>query len=364
MTKAAESMSKTKNRSETRIGVIGAGWWAVKNHIPVLQSRPDVRIVSICGLGRRQLTELQEKFSIPFATENYHELLQDESLDGVIVCSPHACHFEHAHAALERGLHVLCEKPMVLRASEAHRLAALVESKSLTFLVPYGWNYTPLAIAARDLMDTGMLGTIEYVNCIMASATRDLFSGQAPWFSKEDLVKPDPLTWSAPSTGGGFAHGQLTHALGLLFYVTQLEPEEVFAEMTWSPTGADLTNAISCRFKNGATGILGGAGTMPPLSTYQVDIRIFGTGGMLLLDIERPRLELRCHDGRNISVPLDFKPGEYSCVEPLYVFIDLIEGKQAQNRSSTNVAVPVVEVLDAAFQSAKSGARQLVAKLS
>ncbi|MGC2333049.1 MAG: Gfo/Idh/MocA family oxidoreductase [Candidatus Acidiferrales bacterium] len=350
--------------SEVRIGIIGAGWWAVKNHIPVLQSRNDVRVTSICSLGREELRRIQEQREIPFGTEDYRELLKRQDVDAVVISSPHRCHYEHALAALERGLHVLCEKPMVLKAVEARRLASLAQRQHLHFLIPYGWNYTPLANAAREFVTSGQLGEIECVTCLMASALRDLFSGEDTWFTKEDAVRPSPQTWSDPASGGGFAHGQLTHALGLLFYITDLKPDEVFARMTYSKTGADLTNAFSCSFTNGATGLIGGAGTMPPLSTYQVDIRIFGKDGMLLIDIERPRLELRRHDGTNVIPSVTHKPGEYACIEPIHAFIDLIQGKDIRNRSSAELGVSVVEVLDAAFESVRSGKSKAVADLS
>jgi predicted dehydrogenase len=349
--------------TEVRIGIIGAGWWAVKNHIPVLQSRPDVRVTAVSRLGAEELKKVQQQFGIEFGTEDYLELLSQKNIDGVVVSSPHSLHYEHVSAALDRGFHVLCEKPMVLHAREARQLASLALSKNRHFLIPYGWNYTPLAAQARELVRAGRIGNIEHVHCHMGSATRDLFSGDDFWFSRKDALKPDPQTWSDPKGGGGFAHGQLTHALALLFYVTALEPEEVFAYMTSSKTGADLTNAISCRFKNGATGMIGGAGTMPAGSTYQVDIRLFGSEGMLLLDIERPRLELQRHDGDNTIFPVMHKPGEYSCVEPLHAFIELIQGKGVENRSSAELGVSVVQVLDGAFRSALLRKSQAVAEL-
>ncbi|HEX5482576.1 MAG TPA: Gfo/Idh/MocA family oxidoreductase [Terriglobia bacterium] len=345
------------------IGIIGTGWWALKNHIPVLQSRKDVKIASVCGLGRDGLLKIQKDFGIGFATEDYRELLARDNLDGVVISSPHPCHYDHASAALGRGVHVFCEKPMVLHAAEARRLAALTASGKRHFLIAYGWNYTPLAIEARDLILKGKVGKIEHVQCHMGSATRDLFSGEEFWFSQKDTVKPDPRTWSDPAGGGGFANGQLTHALALLFYITGLQPQEVFAYMTSSKTGADLTDAISCRFKNGATGMLGGAGTMPARSTYQIDIRIFGSEGMLLLDIERPRLELYRHDGESVLRAGIHEPGEYSCVEPPHAFIDLIQGKQVENRSPAELGVSVVELLEAAFRSAHSGKSQAVVGL-
>lgn len=344
---------------QVQLGIIGAGWWAAENHIPVLQSRKDVRVSAACRLGKDELHRLQERFQIPFISEDYREVL-NQKLDGVVVCSPHNLHYEHACAALDRGLHVLCEKPMVLHTSEARDLGERVQARKRHFVMPFGWNYTDLAIKAKEIVDQGHIGTIEHVHCHMASAHRDFFNGEPTWWAEKAFFKPLASTWSNPVVGGGFLHGQLTHALGLLFYVTGLAPAEVFAFVNNFKSGADSSNAISCRFTNGATGSFGGAATMPSRSTYQVDIRLFGSDGMLLLDIERPRLELRRNDGTGGAIPTRLGPGEYTCVEPLHAFVDLIEGKPVENRSPVGVGIRVVEVLDAAFRSAKSRSLQPV----
>ena len=81
-----------------RIGVIGIGWWAVKNHIPMLQALPEVEVTAICGLGQEKLKSVPERFGIRFGTEDYRELLSSDRLDGVVVSSPHRFHYEHAAA--------------------------------------------------------------------------------------------------------------------------------------------------------------------------------------------------------------------------------------------------------------------------
>jgi predicted dehydrogenase len=243
---------------------------------------------------------------------------------------------------------------MVLHALEARDLARRAQAKGLHFVIPYGWNYSDLAVKAKAIVDQDEIGTVEHVHCHMASAHRDLFGGQPTWWAEKSFFKPLPSTWADPTAGGGFLHGQLTHALGLMFYLTGLEPAKVFALINRFEAGADRSNAITCQFTNGATGSFGGTATMPPRSTYQVDIRIFGTKGMLLLDIERPRLELRRNDETGNAIPISQGPGEYSCVEPLSTFVDLIQGRKVENRSSAVVGMRVVEVLDAAFRSAES----------
>ena len=338
-----------------RIGVIGAGWWAAENHLPVLCAHRGVELYGVCGLNPAQLRDLQAHFDIPFATADYRELLSVPGLDAVVVSSPHHLHFEHARAALESGLDVLCEKPMCLRAGEAHELRRLAAERGAHFLIPYAWNYIGLADEAARLLREGGVGEPIHVQCHMASALRDLFSGEAAWFAENASVKPELETWSNPALGGGFAHGQLTHALGLLFRIAPLAAEEVYCTVFRSPTGADLSLALACRFRGGATGSIGGSGALPPGSTFQVDLRVFGSEGTLLLDSERPRLELRRFDGRNRQVETDMAPGAYPQAAPVEVFVDLVRGRPAENRSDATVGARVVEVLDAALRSAAAG---------
>ena len=88
--------------------------------------------------------------------------------------SPHTLHYEHARLALERGLHVLCEKPMCTRGDHARELVRLARAKDRHLLVPYGWHYKPFVQQAKRWLDAGAVGTIQYVLCHMASPIRDL----------------------------------------------------------------------------------------------------------------------------------------------------------------------------------------------
>ncbi|MBI3667847.1 MAG: Gfo/Idh/MocA family oxidoreductase [Acidobacteria bacterium] len=345
---------------QVKVGIIGAGWWAVENHIPVLKAIDGVEVAGLCRLGKEELQRICGRFDIGFGTEDYRELLELDGLDGVVVSSPHHLHFEHTRAALEKGISALCEKPMTLTAPDARELDRIARLKGKHVVVPFGWNYTDFAHEARGRLQNGAVGEVLHVHCHMASALLDLLSGEGAWFAEQAAVKPEMATWSDPATGGGFGYGQLCHALGLLFYITDLEPAEVFAMMRFSKTGADLSNAICCRFRNGVTGMIGGAATMPPYSTYQVDIRVFGREGMLLLDVERPRLEVRRCDGAHFSMEMTAKPGEYACVEPLRAFVSLLRGEQVENRSPASLGVRTIEVLDAAFRSVRSGQAEKV----
>src|SRR5579871_3208987 len=112
-------------QTKARLGFLGAGWWATANYIPLLARRNDVELAAVCRLGAAELRRVQEHFDFPFATESARELVEHPGLDGVVVTSPHTLHYEHAKLALERGLHVLCDKPMCTRAEHARELVRL-----------------------------------------------------------------------------------------------------------------------------------------------------------------------------------------------------------------------------------------------
>jgi predicted dehydrogenase len=351
---------------KARIGFIGAGWWATSNHMPLLAARRDVEMAAVCRLGADELAQVQQRFDFGMATQDFRELLEVD-LDGVVVASPHTLHFEHARAVLERGLHLMCEKPMTTRAAHARELVKLAQERGVTLLVPYGWHYKSFVQRAKALMDGGAVGRIEYVMCHMASPIRGLLSGQGldldevSGASEAPLFSPDPATWADPErAGGGYGHAQISHSAGMLFWLTGLRAERVFSVMSAPGSRVDLYDAVTVRFTDGAIGTVSGAGSVPTDQSFQVDLRIFGDEGMLLLDCERARLELKRHDGAHEVVDVDPGSGGYQCDGPPANFVDLVLGRTETNWAPGEAAMRGVEMLDAAYRSAASGCEEVV----
>jgi predicted dehydrogenase len=350
---------------KARIGFIGAGWWATAVQIPYYKSRDDVELVGVCRLGKAELEQVQKQFDFKYATEDFRELVKLE-LDGVVVASPHVTHYEHAKAVLEQGLHALIEKPLAVRGADARELVALAKEKNKQIMIPQGWSFRPFAREARRLAP--QLGEVRHLVCQMASALSDLMGGEPMIETEGATFRPPSSTWADPNRAGGYGWGQLCHALGLVFGTVILEPKEVFAWMGLSKAGVDYYDAINVRFSNGATGVISGAATLPKSSTdavdlkqYQIDIRIFGTEGVMLLDIERERLELRRNDGKNTIVPLQTGDGAYETYQPLERFVQICLGQTVDNDAPGEVAQRAVEVLEAAYKSARSGKVEAIA---
>jgi predicted dehydrogenase len=345
---------------KARIGVIGAGWWAAVNHLPALKANPDCDIVAVNRLGASELEEIRGTFEIPLAFEDWREMLESVPMDGVVIASPHMLHHEHAAAALARGCHVAVEKPLTTNAAAARDLVARAGAAGREIVVPSGWNFKNWTGEARRLVQSGEIGRIEHVVLQMASALEDLFAGLPMKETEDQRFRPAASTWADPKRAGGYGWGQLCHALGLLFRITDLDPSAVFAMTGQSPAGVDYYDAAVLRFGNGAACALSGSSTVPKHRGFQIDLRIFGSEGMLLLDIERERLEVRRRDGRDTIIPLQAGDGAYECIAPMTTFVDICLGRPVENPSPGVTAMRAVEVLDAMYRSATSGRMEAV----
>jgi predicted dehydrogenase len=345
---------------KARIAVLGAGWWASHVYLPALVARDDAEVVAVNRLGAGELAQVQDRFGIARGYEDYRELLAVERPDAVVIASPHVLHAEMALAALAAGAHVLVEKPMATSAADARAMLARAEAQGLQIVVPYGWNFKDFTRRAAAIMATGGVGEVRHVVCQMASPTADLFAGQGLVETTDHMFRPPVSTWADPARAGGYGWGQLSHALGLMFALVDLAPKAVFAVTGASPAGVDWHDAAVVTLENGATVALSGSSTVPKQAGYQVDIRIFGTEGMLLLDIERARMELRRNDRADEVLDLAPDAGAYVCEEPIERLVQIALGQVASSEAPGLVGMRAVEVLDAMYRSAASGRMEAV----
>ena len=152
----------------------------------------------------------------------------------------------------------------------------------------------------------------------------------------------------------GYGHGQVTHSSSLLMWLTGLRASEVSARITSPGSPVDMYDAASVRFENGAIGVVSGAATLPANDKFQVDVRIFGTEGVLMIDMERERMVVRRHDGRHHEAAIEPGAGAYDCVSPPHRFIEVVKG-EARNDSPGELGARSVELVSAMFASSRDG---------
>jgi len=340
-----------------KAAVVGAGHFAYRVHIPVLAARPEVILDSVCRHGAAELQLIKDEFGFAFATESWREILARD-IDIAIIATPHHLHFEQAQAFLEKGCHVLVEKPMCLDPHEAWTLVDAARRSGRELVVSHGWHYKPQLARARGLIER--IGTIEHVVCHMASFTRSVFAGDGSvsnW--KQTKIQPLAETWQSASNGGGFAFGQLSHALGLLFWLSELRCASVRAITGTAANGIDVHDAAVTRFTNGATGVLSGSCAVPPGHGFELDLRFYGTEGSVLIDIETERLILKLPGGA--AQVVDVAPGswKYSCEGPANALVDLALGAGV-NESDAAIGARAVETLAALVRSAQAGGQEVL----
>ena len=345
-----------------RIGVVGAGWWACEFHIPHLLKNSHADLVAVSRLGKEELDKIQQRFEIQVASENHLELYAHD-LDGVIVASPHVLHEEHASAAIENGCHVLVEKPMTTDIEGARRLHTLVEGSGKTLMTPYGLNHTHYMEKAADWVKEERIGEVRHIMLHMSSALLDLFGGEPMLETKDHLYRPPPSTWADPSRAGGYGWGQMSHALAALFCVCPVEPVSVRGVCSKSPTGVDYFDAAIVEFEKGATASLSGAAGLPKHSPPQLELRLYGSEGMLLLDVEegRERLTLSRFDEEDLIHEIGHGGGygSYTTEESVNRFVEICRGEPARNCGDHEIGLKTIQVLDAMYHSFESGEKEL-----
>lgn len=343
-----------------RIGVVGIGWWATFNHIPTIQKDPNADIVAICDLDENRLRIAGEKFGITAQYTDMAQMLAQENLDGVMISTPHVAHTGPAIAALEAGCHVLVEKPMATTARDGRAIAAAAGKAGRQVLVPTGMNFTSFTKQAAQMVRDGKIGTVRHAVCQMGSALDDLFAGEPMLETTDHLFRPPASTWADPDKAGGYAWGQMSHSLGWLFYVSDLTFESVYCMAGQSKTGVDFYDAAIARATNGATVSLSGSATVPKHIGMHMDIRIYGTQGMLVFDNERARLAVYRLDGDDTIIDISQGDAEYDGELPVAVFAALCAGKDVTNPANGENGARVTEALDALYRSAKSGQLEMI----
>ncbi len=149
----------TKVPGVVKVGVLGAGAWAEFAHCPGYKRDPRCELVAIADPIPERAQAFAEKFGIPRVYGSHAELIAQEDIDLVDVCTPSATHFELSWAALQAGKHVLCEKPVAYDFVDTRRAAALAEQMGVKTKLGFTFRYSPAMQYMKELIEQGTIGT-------------------------------------------------------------------------------------------------------------------------------------------------------------------------------------------------------------
>lgn len=180
--------------------IIGLGKMGL-SHAAIVGGNPQVDLVSVCDTSSLVLDAFK-KFSAVKTYSDYKEMIEKEALDFVLIATPTRFHYPMVKYALDKGLHVFCEKPFSLHSSEGEELMELANSKWLVNQVGYHNHFIGTFRELKRLLNAKVLGEIVH------------FTGEAygPVVTKEKGG-----TWrSKPEEGGGCLYDYASHVLNLI----------------------------------------------------------------------------------------------------------------------------------------------------
>ncbi|MGG7516797.1 Gfo/Idh/MocA family protein [Allorhizobium undicola] len=248
--------------AKIRLGMVGGGQGAFIGAVHRMAARLDDHYALLAGA----LSSTPEKSRASgvalgldparcygsFAEMAESEAARPDGIEAVSIVTPNHVHFPAAKAFLERGIHVICDKPVTSNLQDAMALQAVAQKASALFILTHNYSGYPMVRHARELVASGELGEIrlvqmEYAQDWLAEPVEQSGAKQAVW-------RTDP----AQSGIGGSTGDIGTHAFHLGSFISGLEPEELAADVHTFVEGRRLDdNAhVMLRFKGGAKGLL------------------------------------------------------------------------------------------------------------
>jgi predicted dehydrogenase len=144
--------------ARVRIGVVGTSYFVGRVHLPLLQSHPQAELVAVCGRTAARRDSLAIAHQIPQQFACYSEMLSQAKLDAIVIATPDDLHAPMTLAAIDAGLHVLCEKPLALNSADAAAMLARARAASVKHMVFFRWRWLAAYERLQRLLAEGWVG--------------------------------------------------------------------------------------------------------------------------------------------------------------------------------------------------------------
>ncbi len=269
-----------------RLGMVGGGQGAFIGGVHRLAARMDDNYAFVAGAlssdperAKASGQELGLKEDRIYGT--YEEMAKREArlrdgIEAVAIVTPNHMHFPVAKAFLQRGIHVICDKPLTATLREAKKLAEIAQKSGKVFALTHNYTGYPMIRQAREMVAAGALGDLrlihaEYVQDWLTTNIEAAGHKQAAW-------RTDPA-----QSGVGGAVGDIgTHAYNLACFVSGQEAESLACDLSSFVKGRKLDDNVHVmlRYRKGARGMIW-ATQVAPGNENHMRLRVYGTKGGL-----------------------------------------------------------------------------------
>ena len=327
-----------------RIGIIGVGYWGpnlVRNFSEIEESD----VVCVCDINELRLEYIKQQWPEIKMTGNYKEILEDNSIDAVVVATPVETHFEISMAVLNAGKHVFIEKPMTYSSDDNVKLLHLARQKELKIGTGHIFIYHPAVIQMKEILKEKKIGRPFYaystrmnpapshgnVEVIWDLAVHDVSIALYLWGMEPDRVR---------ASGRNFVHEDRIDVATLELYF----PDDT---MTYHHVGWLTSSKERCFF------VAGNSGSMKFDDTLDEKLRIIGTALDTRSNTDAQKGHIFYSSGK-IDVPKlsDAEPLKKECEDFIHAIL-----RDRPMVSDGLLGHSVVQVLEAASLSVRNGGK-------
>ncbi|MFH0846720.1 MAG: Gfo/Idh/MocA family oxidoreductase [Chloroflexota bacterium] len=256
--------------NKLQVGIVGCGAVAAKRHIPgFLRLRNKVVFQAVCDRNEALARETAKRFAIPWAYPSLSEMLAQEKLDIVDICTPPQTHAAVAIEALEKGCHILLEKPMALTTADCDGMLSASQKHGKKLCIVHNVLFHPPLLKARKLVREGAIGEFTGMRILLSDPRAEMIMRKDYWIHK---------------LPGGLIGETGPHPVYIsLAFIGRVNSVEVYArrflEHPWAPFD---------EFRIELDGERGMSSVVVSYSSnrYEAGVDILGTEGALRLDLQ------------------------------------------------------------------------------
>jgi predicted dehydrogenase len=249
-----------------KVAVVGAGAVAKKFHLPCYRKNRFSRIEAVVDVDAKRAKNVARRFRVKNWYSSFQELLDSKKdIDAISICTPPNFHSADAVAALDRGISVLCEKPLASTLSDGQKILDSVRKSTASFMMGFNRRFNPNYQHTKYLASMGKMGRIYFTEY------RSLQQSPLVGWSKAD--------WFYSETDGGCLRDQGPHVFDILNWFLG-KPMSVYAKkFTNLETTVDESCFATVRYDSGNIGI----GVMSWLSPDKIEqLQVLGTSANVI----------------------------------------------------------------------------------
>lgn len=276
--------------SKLNVAVVGLGKMGL-SHFAIAHAHPEINITAICEQSAI-LSQIFGRYIKVSNISDYDKLIATEGLQAIIIATPTRLHAEMIGSAIDKGLHIFCEKPMTLSSVESAALAARAHAKGLVCQVGYHNRFVGTFGEVARLIAAGAIGRVRHVKA----------ESYGPVVLKEAAA-----TWrSSAAEGGGCLYDYAAHPINLMNWYVGKPVECIGANLAQQYSqGVDDAVYADLRFANGVSGQVSVNWSDDSVRKMTTQLTVWGDGGKISVD----RQELRLFTNGKAAAPQGYNAG-------------------------------------------------------